>query len=88
MLAIKRNEKAKYFTASWCGPCKSFKPIIKELIAEGLPIEIVDIDTNENLARKLNVRSVPTTIIFSDDSEVERFVGAKKKEFIELKLGE
>jgi thioredoxin 1 len=81
-------KKAKYFTASWCGPCKSFKPIIKELIAEGLPIEIVDIDTNESLARKLNVRSVPTTIIFSDDSEVERFVGAKKKEFIELKLGE
>ena len=39
-------KKAKYFTASWCGPCKSFKPIIKELIAEGLPIEIVDIDTN------------------------------------------
>tara|TARA_R110000851_G_C12949832_1_gene553162 strand:+ start:324 stop:572 length:249 start_codon:yes stop_codon:yes gene_type:complete len=81
-------KQAKYFTASWCGPCKLFKPIIKELIDEGYPIEILDIDTNESLARELNIRSVPTTIIFSDGVEVERFMGAKKKELIETKLGE
>lgn len=57
-------KNAKYFTASWCGPCKAFKPIIQELIAEGNSIEIIDIDSNESLARELNIRSVPTTVIF------------------------
>ena len=88
VIANNKMKTAKYFSAIWCGPCKTFKPIIKELITEGHPIEIIDIDANENLARELNIRSVPTTVIFSDDVEVERFVGAKKKEFIELKLGE
>ena len=63
-------KNAKYFTASWCGPCKAFKPIIQELIAEGNSIEIIDIDSNESLARELNIRSVPTTVIFSEGVEV------------------
>jgi len=81
-------KNAKYFTASWCGPCKAFKPIIQELIAEGNSIEIIDIDSNESLARELNIRSVPTTVIFSEGVEVERFIGAKKKELVKNILGD
>ena len=33
---------AKYFSASWCGPCRTFKPVVNELISEGHNIEIVD----------------------------------------------
>jgi thioredoxin 1 len=78
---------AKYFTASWCGPCKAFKPIIEELIEEGQPIEILDIDENDELAKEYAIRSVPTTIIFDDEGLLlERFVGAKTKEFIQWKL--
>ena len=68
---------AKYFTASWCGPCKAFKPIIEELIEEGQPIEILDIDEYPDLATYFKILSVPTTIILDDDQEIERFVGAK-----------
>lgn len=78
---------AKYFTASWCGPCKAFKPIIEELIEEGQQIEILDVDENDELAKEYAIRSVPTTIIFDDEGLLlERFVGAKTKEFIQWKL--
>jgi thioredoxin-like negative regulator of GroEL len=79
---------AKYFTASWCGPCKAFKPIIEELIEEGQPIEILDIDEHQELAAHFNILSVPTTIILEDDDdqELERFIGARTKQFIKNRL--
>ena len=77
---------AKYFTATWCGPCKAFKPIILELISEGYNITIHDIDENQELASKYGVRSVPTTVIEENGVEVDRFVGASPKETVKNKL--
>ena len=78
---------AKYFTASWCGPCKAFKPIIEELMEEGYPINIIDIDDHPSLAAEYNILSVPTTIIFDDEGlPLERFVGAKTKQLIKNRL--
>ena len=71
---------AKYFTATWCGPCKSFKPIILELISEGYNITIHDVDENQELASKHGVRSIPTTVIEENGVEVDRFVGALSKQ--------
>ena len=77
---------AKYFTATWCGPCKAFKPIILELISEVYNITIHDIDENQELASKYGVRSVPTTVIEENGVEVDRFVGASPKETVKNKL--
>ena len=77
---------AKYFTATWCGPCKSFKPIILELISEGYNITIHDVDENQELASKHGVRSIPTTVIEENGVEVDRFVGALPKETVKNKL--
>ncbi len=77
---------AKYFTASWCGPCKAFKPIIEELVEEGYPINIIDIDEHPSLAPEYSILSVPTTIILDDNQELERFVGAKTKQFVKNRL--
>ena len=77
---------AKYFTASWCGPCKAFKPIIEELIEEGQPIEILDVDEYSDLATDFKILSVPTTIILDDDQVIERFVGAKTKQSLQKRL--
>ena len=77
---------AKYFTATWCGPCKAFKPIILELISEGYSITIHDVDENQELASKHGVRSVPTTVIEENGVEVDRFVGALPKETVKNKL--
>ena len=80
--------RARYFTASWCGPCQSFKPIMEGLRAEGHDIEILDIDKYESLAKEYKIASVPTTVIEeitvpNSVVEVAREVGARSKEQIQ-----
>ena len=72
----------KYFTATWCGPCQRFKPIMQEVANEGHSVQFIDIDSQEDLARQYNVRSVPTVVIEQDGSEVNRLIGASTKEVI------
>ena len=77
---------AKYFTATWCGPCKAFKPVMNEVAGEGHSIQFVDVDQNQELASKYGVRSVPTTVIEENGVEVDRFVGAIPKQSVIQKL--
>ena len=75
---------AKYFSATWCGPCKQFKPIMEELASECYNIEFIDGDENREEAMKYNIRSVPTTIILEGEAfsyhESARIVGVRTKE--------
>ena len=77
---------AKYFTATWCGPCKAFKPIMNEIANEGYSVQFIDIDQNQGLTSQHNVRSVPTTVIEENGVEEDRFVGALPKESVKNKL--
>jgi len=72
----------KYFTATWCGPCQKFKPIMNEIASEGHSVQFIDIDSQGALAQQYNVCSVPTVIIESDGSEVDRLIGATSKEMV------
>jgi len=76
----------KYFSAVWCGPCKSFKPVMNEIAGEGYSIEFIDIDQEQNKATKYGVRSVPTVVIEENGIEVDRFVGSIPKQMILEKL--
>lgn len=71
-----------YFTAEWCGPCKTMKPIVLDLVKEypKVKFNLVDADEQFNLAHILGVRSVPTLIIMKGNSELKRLVGSKNKE--------
>jgi thioredoxin 1 len=77
---------AKYFTATWCGPCKAFKPVMNEVAGEGYSIQFIDIDQNKTLASQYGVSSVPTTVIEENGVEIDRFVGARPKEIVKNKL--
>ena len=70
---------AKYFSATWCGPCKQFKPIMQELSDEGYDIEFIDGDENKEVAIEYNIRSIPTTVIEKDGKEINRLVGVRSK---------
>jgi len=76
----------KYFSATWCGPCKAFKPVINEIAGEGYSIQFIDIDQQQDLAAKYNVRSVPTVVIEENGIEVDRFIGSIPKQMILEKL--
>ena len=72
----------KYFSATWCGPCKSFKPVMNEIVSEGYSVQFIDIDQSPNTATQYNVMSVPTVVIEENGSEVDRFVGAIPKQMV------
>ena len=72
----------KYFSATWCGPCKAFKPVMNEIAGEGHSVQFIDIDQSPDLQQKYNVRSVPTTVIEENGVEVNRIIGAVSKQQI------
>ena len=76
----------KYFTATWCGPCQSFKPVMNEIASEGYSIEFIDVDQEQNKATKYGVRSVPTVVIEVNGTVVDRFIGAVTKQQLLEKL--
>ena len=77
----------KYFSATWCGPCKVFKPIMQEVAGEeSIIVEFIDVDQEQNKAVKYNVRSVPTTVIEENGVEVDRFIGAIPKDQVIAKI--
>lgn len=72
----------KYFSAAWCGPCKTFKPVMNEVAGEGHSVQFIDIDSQEPLARQYNVRSVPTVVVEENGTEVNRLIGTKSKQAV------
>lgn len=83
--------KLLYFSAEWCGPCSTQSPIIDEIKEEyedEMEINKIDIDENEQISSRYQVRSIPTIIVLTEDEDgteelQDRFVGLTQKEDIE-----
>lgn len=65
--------------APWCGPCKTLGPTLEKAVnAAGGAVRLVkiNIDENREVARQLEVRSIPAIYAFKDGQPVDGFVGA------------
>ena len=71
------------FHATWCGPCHTQAPILKEVSANmkgKARIIKIDVDKNQPLAQQYQVRSIPTLILFKNGEPVWRQAGVATKE--------
>ena len=67
------------FWAPWCGPCKAIAPVLDQLAEElAGEIKIVKYDTqaNQRVATALNIRSVPSLVMFKDGEIKDVQIGA------------
>ena len=70
------------FYADWCGPCKMLAPILKEVkdqLGDNVVILKIDVDRNQALAAKFQVRGVPTMILFKSGQQLWRQSGVLQK---------
>lgn len=73
------------FFATWCGPCKTLAPILKQVkdnLGERITILKIDVDKNQQLASKHQVRGVPTMILFQNGKQLWRQSGVLSKDEI------
>ena len=67
------------FTASWCQPCKMLAKTLEEVDSQ-IPIEVIDIDVNSDIAMEYGIRSVPTLVMKDSEIEIKRTTGMKSKQ--------
>ena len=73
------------FYADWCSPCRTMSPIIeqtKNSLGDDATVLKINIDNNVEIARKYQIRSIPTLLIFKEGEVVWRQSGTSQKEMI------
>lgn len=71
------------FNATWCGPCKQFAPIFDKASStyDGkVKFISVDVDLHEDLARQLNIQSIPAVLFIKPDGTQEWSIGFMEEE--------
>jgi len=77
------------FWAVWCGPCKAIAPIVEEVANDysgKVRVGKMDVDSNNQVAMRYGIRSIPTLLLFSGGEVVDQVIGNVGKASIESML--
>ena len=76
------------YWAPWCGPCKMMTPVMDKLASNHpeLIVAKVNIDESPEIAKKYNIMSIPTIIIYKDGEPAEQTVGVVTEKIIMEKV--
>jgi thioredoxin 1 len=78
------------FWAEWCGPCHAVSPVLERIVEErngDLKLVKVNIDEEQELARRYGIMSIPAMILFKDGEPAAAAIGAQPKGALERALG-
>lgn len=67
------------FWAPWCGPCRTFAPVLERAAAQFKPALLVgklDTDASPQVAGRMRIQSIPTLALFRQGQEIARVSGA------------
>src|SRR5437868_99812 len=73
------------FWAAWCPPCRAMNPTI-EALARDFKVCKVNVDTNQPLAARYDVSSIPALLIFKAGAIVARHVGVTPEATLRAEL--
>ena len=70
------------FWAEWCGPCKMIAPLLDEIAREkagSLKVAKVNVDENQSLSLKYNIRAIPALLFFKNGQLRDQVTGVTSK---------
>jgi thioredoxin 1 len=77
------------FWANWCGPCRTFAPIIEasaEQYRDAVQVFKLNVDDSPIVAQRYGIQGIPTLILFQNGVQKERLVGVVSQETISDKV--
>ena len=78
------------FWAPWCPPCRAMAPILDSIALDyedRVRVAKIDVDEHVALARRYDVASVPTVLVFAEGELRGRTVGARSRRQLLEDLG-
>jgi thioredoxin 1 len=70
------------FWAEWCGPCKMISPLLDEIAREkagSVKVAKVNVDENQSLSLKYNIRAIPALLFFKNGQLRDQVTGVTSK---------
>lgn len=75
------------FNATWCGPCRKLGPYLERMAEsykpDGVSFFSVDVDENQELAKQLDIPSIPDVRIYLNGQPADKIVGCEPIELME-----
>jgi thioredoxin 1 len=77
------------FWAEWCGPCKMIAPLLDEIArekVETVKVAKVNVDENQSLSFKYNIRAIPALLFFKNGQLRDQVTGVTSKKDLLIRI--